>query len=70
MKSKTTFRREKTAKPSKNSYVTNKTEVSFKDDTRSRDSLHLKNHRPKVIEGFGYLLEVIDKCSNFERTIP
>ena len=49
---------------------TNKTEVSFKDDTRSRDSLHLKSQRPKINKGFGYLLEVIDKFSNFAWTIP
>ena len=45
--------------------------VFVKDDTHSKGLLDLKKHHPqKLKKGYGFILEEVDKFSNFAWTFP
>ena len=58
------------SKPPKTIYVTNKTDLYHIDDIWSSDTLDLKDYGPEKIEGYRFVLVVIDNFAKFSCTIP
>ena len=57
-------------KPSRRTYITNKTNVHHTNDTFSLDKIGLKDYAPEKIRGYRNVLVVFDIFSKFERTVP